>query len=332
MRDGTIRRSRSRVVACLAVLLTPAAACQSPTPAASPTPSAPAATSTAPTALSVVATTSIVGDVVGAVGGSRVAVAVLIAPDTDPHDYKPTPGDLARVETAAIVFENGLHLEDSLSAVLASAGGHAARVVVSDGVATLRDASAQTANEDADDGHAAAPFDNPHVWWDPVRVQVWTANIARALGAADPAGAAAYAANADAYAAELTALDAWIREQTASVPPDRRVLVTDHELLGYFATAYGFEVIGAVIPSPSADAEPSAKELAALEAAVRARRVPAIFVGTTAPSGLAERVAADTGARLVPLHAEALSGADGPAATYLAFMRHNVATIVDALR
>jgi len=293
-------------------------------PAVPPLAPAPAPTAVVSPTLGVVATTSLVGDVVKAVGGERVAVHVLIGPDSDPHDYKPSPGDLAAIEAATIVFENGLHLEVSLASLLASlhpAGdGGAQRIAVSDGIATMRGAP------------PANPADNPHVWWDPVRVKVWVRNIAAALAAADPPGSAVYQANATAYAAELDALDTWIRAQTSAIPPDRRVLVTDHEVLGYFAAAYGFTEVGAVVPSVSTEAEPSAKDLAALEAAIAAYGVTAIFTGETVPTALSERVAADTGTRLVSIYAEALSAPDGPAGTYVAFMRHNVTTIVEALR
>ena len=320
------------VLAATAACRTPTAAPVAPTDVASQIAVPPLAPTPAPTAtvsptLGVVATTSLVGDVVKAVGGERVAVHVLVGPDSDPHDYKPSPGDLAAIEAATIVFENGLHLEVSLEPLLESihpahpAGdGGTVRIAVSDGIATMRGAA------------PADPADNPHVWWDPVRVKVWVANIAAALAAADPPGAAGYQTNAAAYAAELDALDTWIRTQTSALPPDRRVLVTDHEVLGYFAAAYGFTEIGAVVPSVSTEAEPSAKDLAALEAAIAAHGVTAIFTGETVPTALSERVAADTGTRLVPIFAEALSRPDGPAGTYVAFMRHNVTTIVEALR
>ncbi len=322
-----------------------AAACRTPT-AAPPGPTAPptaAATATTTPALSVVATTSIVGDVVRAVGGERAAVHVLIGPDLDPHVYKPSPGDLAALEQATIVFENGLHLEAALESLLAGNAARSRRVAVSDGVATLAAAGGHAhdgAPDDAGDGsnadeHGAADdgaVPNPHVWWDPVRVAVWADNIAGALSTADPAGRDGYAARADAYRAELAALDAWIRATVETVPPARRVLVTDHAVLAYFAVAYGFDEIGAIVPGASTAAEPSAKDLAALEDAIAAAGTAVIFVGEGAPSALAERVAADSGARLVPLRTESLSAPDGPAPNYLAFMRHNVTTIVEALR
>ncbi|MEO8082902.1 MAG: metal ABC transporter substrate-binding protein [Ardenticatenales bacterium] len=328
-------KSAHPIVAASLALLT--AACRTPTPAVPPPPTPPLPTATAIPAVHAVATTSLVGDVVRAVGGDRVAVAVLIGPDSNPHDYKPTPGDLAKIEQAAIVFENGLHLEVSLEPLLRSTTARGRRVAVSDGIATIRGAAEQAVVDAAaplpPGGDAATSVvDNPHVWWDPVRVKVWAANIQRALSEADPAGAAEYAGNAERYVAQLTTLDAWIREQTSSIPAARRVLVTDHEVLGYFAAAYGLTVVGAVIPSASTEAEPSAKALSALEAAMKARGVTVLFCAETVPSALSERVAADTGARLVPLYAEALSGPDGPASTYVAFMRYNVATIVAALR
>lgn len=309
--------------ACVAALT---AACTTPTlapPTAPPLTATPAATATAVPALSVVATTSIVGDVVRAVGGTRVGVHVLIGPDSDPHRHKPSPGDLAALERAAIVFENGLHLEAALEPLLGGSASRGRRVVVSDGIATL--------SAGAGDGEVADGAPDPHVWWDPIRVAVWADNIAAALAAADPAGADGYAARAAAYRGELEALDAWIRTAVETVPPARRVLVADHGVLGYFAVAYGFEVVGALVPGLSTAAEPSAKDLAALEATLAEAGAAVIFVGEAVPSALAARVAADTGARIVPLRTEALSGPDGPAPTYLAFMRYNVGAIVDAL-
>jgi len=316
--------------ACLAAL---AAACTTPTlapPTPPPLTSTPPATATAEPALSVVATTSIVGDVVRAVGGSRIGVHVLIGPDSDPHRYKPSPGDLAALERAAIVFENGLHLEAALEPLLDGSASRGRRVVVSDGVATRAAGAAAAGDDHGHGGEGTTP--DPHVWWDPIRVAVWADNIAGALAAADPAGADGYAARAAAYRGELEALDAWIRAAVETVPPARRVLVADHAVLGYFAVAYGFEEVGAIVPGVSTAAEPSAKDLAALEAALAAAGVAVIFVGEAVPSTLAARFADDTGARLVPLRTEALSGPDGPAPSYLAFMRHNVSAIVDALR
>lgn len=169
------------------------------------------------------------------------------------------------------------------------------------------------------------------MWWDPANVIAWTDAVEQALSDLDPAGAGAYAANAGAYRDELRTLDAWIEAEVATIPMDRRVLVTDHQVMGYFAARYGLAQVGTVVPGYSTLAEPSAGEVAALEDAIRRLAVPAIFVGQTVNPGLAERIAADTGTRLVFIHAESLGAPDGPAGTYLDMMRFNVTAIVDAL-
>jgi manganese/iron transport system substrate-binding protein len=148
----------------------------------------------------------------------------------------------------------------------------------------------------------------------------------------DPQHADSYEANAEAYEAELEALDDWIRDQVAGVPEERRLLVTDHALLTYFAAQYGFEQIGAVIPATTTVAEPSAQELAALQDVIGEYSVPAIFVGHEVSSRVAEQIASDTGIELVFIYTESLSDADGPAATYLDYMRYNVNAIVNGLR
>jgi ABC-type Zn uptake system ZnuABC Zn-binding protein ZnuA len=152
------------------------------------------------------------------------------------------------------------------------------------------------------------------------------------LSAIDPVNASEFVANAEAYQAELQDLDAWIEEQVATIPAENRKLVTDHQNLGYFADRYGFELVGAVIPGFSAAAEPSAEELADLETAIQELGVQAIFLGTTVPPGLAKRVAADTGAQLVTLYTDALTGPAGEADSYLDLMRLDVQAIVEALR
>ncbi|MBX3048017.1 MAG: zinc ABC transporter substrate-binding protein [Anaerolineales bacterium] len=173
---------------------------------------------------------------------------------------------------------------------------------------------------------------DPHAWMNPQNVKVWADNVAAALSAADPAHAASYQANAEAYKAELDALDSWAAEQLAGIDHERRVLVTDHETLGYFAARYDFEVIGALIPSLSTLSEPSAGELAALQTAIADHEVDVIFIGFSITPGLAQSVAADTGVQLVTLYTEALSAADGPAASYLDMMRYNVSAIAQALK
>jgi ABC-type Zn uptake system ZnuABC Zn-binding protein ZnuA len=263
----------------------------------------------------VVATTSLIGDVARQVGGSLVDVRVLLPSGADPHAYEPRPQDVAALTDAQIVLVNGVNLEATLQPLLSNAKKI---VTVSDGI-TLLPFSGEEGGQD------------PHVWQDPNNVIVWARNIADAFAKADPSHTDEYNSNAEKYIAELTSLDGWIQEQVAQIPAANRKLVTDHGDFGYFAARYGFEQIGEVIPSVSTGASPSAQELAALEDAIRAGNVKAVFVGTTVSPDLSRRVADDTGVQLIFLFTDSLSEAGGGAETYLEFMRHNVTAIVAAL-
>ena len=277
--------------------------------------SAPASSSTSGL-LAVVATTSLIGDVARQIGADRVFVNVLLPIGADPHAFEPRPQDVAALTDADLVLVNGLGLEATLQPLL---GNARTIVTVSDGITALPFAE--------EDGGL-----DPHVWQDPNNVIVWARNIRDAFAQADPAHADEYASNAEAYIVELTSLDAWIKEQVAQIPEANRKLVTDHEDFGYFTARYGFEQVGAVVPSVSTGSAPSAQELAALEDAIRSSGVKAVFVGSTVSPDLSRRVAEDTGVRLVFLFTDSLSPSGGDAESYLAFMRHNVNAIVEALR
>lgn len=279
--------------------------------------------------LNVVATTSIVADVVKQVGGEQVAVTMLLPLGADPHTFEPRPQDAAAIAKSDLVFANGAGLEEFLHPLLESAGAEEKLVEVSAGVELL-DMDAHDA-EDRDEGHAHEDGD-PHTWMDPNNVIAWTENIAQALAQADPEHAAVYRVNAAAYAASLRELDAWIRSEVANIPPEKRLLVTDHGVFSYFATAYGFGQVGTLTGSFSTNAAPSARELAALQDEIQRLGVQAVFVGENANQSLARQVAADTGIQIVPLYHASLTGPDGPAPDYLAFMRYNVNAIVEALK
>lgn len=162
-------------------------------------------------------------------------------------------------------------------------------------------------------------------------MEKWTHNIHHVLSALDPANAEAYDAAATAYAEELEALHTELAALVDAVPAEQRKLVTDHDSLGYLAAEYGFEVIGSVIPSFSTLSEPSAQELAALQDQIRAEGVTAIFVGTTINPSQETQLAEDLGIQVVPIYTGSLSEANGPAATYVDFMRYNVSKIIGAL-
>lgn len=285
--------------------------------------------------LRVVATTSVVADVVSQVGGAHIDLTHLIPLGADSHAFEPTPRDVAMLADAHVIFINGAGLEQFLDTLLENVEGVPV-VPVSAGIELLPfeldDHNDDHADDDHhDDDHHHGEFD-PHVWFDPNQVLVWVHNIEHALSDLDPQHAEIYEANAEAYEAELEALDDWIQDQVASVPEEERLLVTDHAFLTYFAAQYGFEQIGAVIPATTSVAEPSAQELAALQDAISQYPVPAIFVGHEVSSRVAEQIAADLGIDLVFIYSESLSDADGPAGSYLQFMRYNVNAIVDGLR
>jgi manganese/iron transport system substrate-binding protein len=277
--------------------------------------------------LQVVATTNIVADVVQNVGGDLIDLKTLMPVGTDPHTFEPTPQDVAAVADAHVVFVNGAGLEIFLEHLMESAGEGVTVVPMSYGL-ELR--QFEHAREQEGDHHHGES--DPHTWFDPTNVVVWTHNIEHTLSTLDPGNAEAYEANAEAYEAELEKLDGWIREQLASIPEANRRLVTDHTSFSYFAHRYGFEQVGAVFPGYSTLAEPSAQDIAALENTIGEFDVKAVFVGLTVNPDLAKRVAEDTGTQLVFLYTGSLSEAGDPADDYISFMKYNVSAIAEALR
>jgi zinc/manganese transport system substrate-binding protein len=268
----------------------------------------------------VIATTGLIADVAGQVAGDRLAVTALMKPGQDAHTFEPTPADAARLQSADLVFANGLGFEESLLPLLddLEASGKVRVVTVSEGVDVL-----------AGGEHAAS---DPHTWMDPTNVKIWADNIAVALADIDPPGADVYQANADAYKAQLAELDAFIAAQVDAIPQADRKLVTDHEALAYFARRYGFETVGAVIPNVSTSAEPSAADLASLVKVMREQNVSAIFVETSVSDAMAQQVATEVGHPVQVLPLYFTLGAPGSGAdTYLSMMRVNIETIVKGL-
>jgi len=280
-----------------------------------------------------VASFSILGDLVKNVGGEAVAVTTLIDPGVDAHTYDPAPADLVVLAEANVIFENGLGFEPWLDGFFESTQPPGTRVVVTEGITPRevgQDADEHEEEEDAGDGHGQ--FD-PHVWHDVANVIILVGNIRDALVATDPVRAELYEANAAAYIAELEALDASIREQVGTLPPERRKLVTSHDTFGYFADAYGFEVIGTALGSISTEAgDPSARDIATLITQIEEAGVPAIFAENVANPDLMESIAAEAGVVLAPpLYTDALGPQGSPGETYVGMMQSNVTTIVDAL-
>ncbi len=286
--------------------------------------------------LRVIASTSIVGDVVKQVAGTAAKVEVLMGLGQNPHAYEPTPRDMAKVEDAHVVFVNGLDLEEGLMDTIESVAGTYI-VPVSAGIAVLGGADEHEEehdDEDEDDHHHVTG--DPHFWFDPTNVIVWTRNIAEALSEADPSNGSTYQANGDAFVAELEALDREIRQQVAAIPVDKRKLVVDHVALTYFADEYGFEIIGEVIPSVTDQTEPSARHIAELARVVQDEEVAAIFIGGTAGRGLRNLVHSVTKEvkseiQIVELLTGSLAPQGSRGDSYLDFVRFNTGKIVSAL-
>jgi manganese/iron transport system substrate-binding protein len=282
--------------------------------------------------LKALATTSIVGDIVKNIGGNQVELTILLPLNADPHTFEPTPADLIKVTEAQVVFANGMGLEGFLTKMIENAG-QSAMVEVSHGVPVRQMSEAEHAAEEAE--HEAEPHHDegdPHTWTTPANAIIFAHNIAEALTALDPANSATYQANAKDYTAKLNEMDGWIKAQIATIPAENREMVADHLLFGYYADRYGLQQIGAVIPAFSTGAAPSANELAALENIVRQHHAKAIFVGSAVNPTLAQRVADDTGLKLVRLYTHSLGEAGSDVENYLDYLRHNTTAIVNALK
>ena len=267
----------------------------------------------------ILTSTTFLADITLNIAGDRVTVESLLPIGTDPHSYQPTPRDVARIADSKLLIINGAEYENFINPLLENAGGEREVVDASTGVSPRVDASGEH-NVD------------PHMWLDPNNVIIYVENIRDGLIHFDPEGAAVYQPNADAYIAELKNLDTWIAEQVSQIPQDRRLLVTNHEALGYFAERYGFTVAGTVVESFSSGASPSAGQMAGLIDQIKSSGAPAIFLDATDNESLAKQIADETGVRVVTdLHLESLT--DGPpAATYVDMIKHNVTLIVNALK
>ena len=283
-----------------------------------------------PGKLRVVATYSVLGDLVKNVTGDEAEVVTLVGPDGDAHTFEPTPKDGISLAEADVIFENGVGFETWLDKLHLASKSKAKRVVVTEGL-QLREGEC---NHDHKPGEKHEHEDDPHVWHDVKNAIHMVGVIRDRLAEADPPNAEKYRANAAAYLDRLTALDAWVAAKVATLPKERRKLVTSHDTFGYFADRHGFEVVGTVLASVSTEAsDPSPATFAKLVEEVKRAKVPAIFAENVHNPKLIERLATEAGLKLAPpLFTDALgkSGSDGD--TYEKMVRHNVSTIVDALK
>ena len=275
--------------------------------------------------LPVVASFSILGDFVSQVGGDRIDLRTLVGPDGDAHTFQPSPSDAKAVGSAKVVFVNGLGFEGWVPR-LVKASGSAATIVET--AATLAK-SALPFEDDHGHGHDHGSVD-PHVWQSVAHARVIVSAIRDGLIAADPAGKATYEANATAYLAELDGLEAEVKASIATIPAERRKVITSHDAFGYFAQAYGIAFIAP--QGVSTETEANAKAVARIIRQISKEAVPAVFVENISDPRLIRRIADETKARIGgTLYSDALSAPDGPAGTYIAMMRHNIKELVSAL-
>jgi zinc/manganese transport system substrate-binding protein/manganese/iron transport system substrate-binding protein len=271
--------------------------------------------------LRVVTSTSILADLARQIGGDRVEVRSILPPNADPHDFEPSPEDVIAIEDADVVLLHGLQLDTWADPLIEAAQTDAPVVTATAGIPTIGSDDSEFSDGD------------PHVWFDPQRVKLMVANIRDALASVDEEGATGYRARLDAYEQSLDQLDREIADRITSIPPDRRVLVTNHDALEYFADRYGLEIVGTVIPGLDSRAEPSAKEIAALIERIEEAGVNVIFAENTVSPALAESLASDAGIKVAPeLYTDSLGDAGSGAETYIGLMQTDTDIIVENLR
>ncbi|MES5485379.1 metal ABC transporter substrate-binding protein [Bradyrhizobium sp. INPA03-11B] len=264
--------------------------------------------------INVVASFSILADMVRNVGGNDVDVAALVGPDGDAHVYAPTPADAKKVADAKLLVINGLGFEGWMPRLLQASGSKAPVAVATKGIMPRKMG-----------GH-----DDPHAWQSVANAKIYVINIRDGLIAVAPDRAATFKANADAYLAKLEALDREVHEAVAKIPEARRKVISTHGAFGYFADAYGITFFSPL--SVSTDSEPSARDIAAIIAQIKLAKIPAVFLENISDPRLIERIAAETGARVGgTLYSDSLTGEKGQAPTYIDMVRHNIKALTSAL-
>ncbi len=264
--------------------------------------------------LNVVASFSILADFVRNVGGDRVNVTALVGANGDVHVYTPAPTDAKKIADARLVVVNGLGLEGWLPRLLQSSGSKATIVTATEDVTPLKLGSQ----------------DDPHAWQSVENAKTYVENIRDALVEADAADADYFRQNAQSYLADLDALDREVRSAVDEIPPERRKVISTHDAFAYFAKAYGVQFIAPL--GVSTEAEPSARDIAAIIAEVRRDKIPAVFLENISDSRLVRRISEETGAKIGgTLYSDSLTDEKGPVPTYIAMVRHNIKALTSAL-
>jgi zinc/manganese transport system substrate-binding protein len=273
------------------------------------------------TAVRVVATFSVLGDMVKNVAGDKVALTTLVGPDADTHLYQPTPADARAIAEARLIVANGLGFEGWLGRAAQAAGFRGTIATASDGVTVL-------GMEHAGAGGGSRPkrVPDPHAWQDLKAGQIYVANIVRALSAVDPGNARYYEEHGGAYGRQLGALDATVRAALAEVPEAKRRVITSHDSFAYYGRAYGVEFKALV--GVSTESEPTASDIARLIQQMRKERTKALFIENMADRRMIDQLAQEAGAAVgPPLYSDALSRPAEPASTYVRMFEYNTAAL-----
>jgi zinc/manganese transport system substrate-binding protein len=286
--------------------------------------------------LKVVASFSIIGDFAQNVGGDRIALTTLVGPNGDAHVYEPKPADAVATADADVVLVNGLHFEGFLQRLVEASATKATVVELTKGVETLatteeeHEQEGEEAHEaEAQEGHDHGAID-PHAFQSIANAKIYVKNIADAFCTADADGCDTYKANAEAYTEKLDALETEVKAAVASIPQDKRTVITSHDAFGYFQHEYGLTFLAP--EGISTDAEASAADVAKLIEQVRHDKASAIFVENITNQRLIEQIASETGLKIGgTLYSDALSDANGPAGTYIDMMRNNIGAIKGAI-
>jgi ABC-type Zn uptake system ZnuABC Zn-binding protein ZnuA len=271
----------------------------------------------------VMAVESFLADITRTIAGDGVSVSSLIEEGMDPHTFEPTPRDIVAISESRLLIINGGGLESWLNKMLDLKSITIPVVEASSGLTPRTPSSGELVDESTD----------PHFWLNPINVKTYVRNIRDALIEMDPAGRKIYEKNAEDYLLQLDDLNTWIAGQVTQIPPENRLLVTNHESFGYFADHYGFEIVGTIIPSVSTGAMPTAQQLTDLIQKIKNTHARAIFLEAGTNPELAQTIATETGVTIVTgLLTHSLTGPDGPADTYIDMMKYDTLLIVDALK
>jgi zinc/manganese transport system substrate-binding protein len=267
--------------------------------------------------LNVVASFTVLADVVREIGGENVHVKSLVGPNGDPHEFEPSPDDAKALKESDVVFVSGEGLEGWMDRLITASGYTGTPIVASNGIKT---------REMEEDGKTIA---DPHVWNSPVNVEIWVNNIEKGLAAADPEDAAHFRANAENFRKKLVELDKYAHSKFDPIPADKRQVLTSHDAFGYFGREYKIKFLSPV--GLSTDTEASAADVAKLIDQIKAEGVKVYFFENSNDPKLVKQVAAATGAQPGgELYVEALSDKNGPASTYLKMFRYNVDQVATA--